>query len=409
MAKEYYSEYESTKEYCVPSDEFPKNPYIAEAEPIAASEHEYVPPKETEEAPRRKKRGNIFLQAAAAMIMVVAVLDAFGIDILHNNPLGDYIYKEIETVYPDAEEVLLYTDPEPEPPKRALDEADTAFPILSNLDPNGYVPGYGILDEEFVRLENADGSVDYLYCTDGVWNRGSWWIDEEGLHLTEDYATQDYYYDPNITDPSEIPEEYLSGAHWIIDENGFIWYRDPELVGGYEPLRKNLPIGPVEGAYYDEFTNTLTLSNFTGHFLNVNLMGNGFKIKLVGKNKLTGLVGWGFMYGGSITLTGDGSLDINNPSGFGILLQAEDSESCLMIDKNVSLHVQGSEGAILIKDSKLNKGIYYLNPLVMESKGDPEVFRSWTPIGSFKLENSYSISDPDGQLLKEVSFTAKED
>ena len=144
MAKEYYSEYESTKEYCVPSDEFPKNPYIAEAEPIAASEHEYVPPKETEEAPRRKKRGNIFLQAAAAMIMVVAVLDAFGIDILHNNPLGDYIYKEIETVYPDAEEVLLYTDPEPEPPKLALDEADAAFPALSNLEPNGYVPGYGI-------------------------------------------------------------------------------------------------------------------------------------------------------------------------------------------------------------------------------------------------------------------------
>ena len=57
------------------------------------------------------------------------------------------------------------------------------------------------------------------------------------------------------------------------------------------------------GIRYDSSTNTLTLHNFTGPLLDINLMGNGFTIKLEGENHLEMLRAWGFGYGGSVTFT----------------------------------------------------------------------------------------------------------
>ena len=102
---------------------------------------------------------------------------------------------------------------------------------------------------------------------------------------------------------------------------------------------------------------TITLHNFTGPLLDINLMGNGFTIKLEGENHLEMLRVWGYSYGGSVTLTGNGSLTINadrtNP--IGIELQAEISQSCLMIDKEVTLDVYGTEMAICVIDTTLEK------------------------------------------------------
>ncbi len=121
------------------------------------------------------------------------------------------------------------------------------------------------------------------------------------------------------------------------------------------------------GIRYDSSTNTLTLHNFTGPLLDINLMGNGFTIKLEGENHLEMLRVWGFGYGGSVTLTGNGSLTINadrtNP--IGIVLQAEISQSCLMIDKEVTLDVYGTEMAICVIDTTLEKAIYYKNELTL--------------------------------------------
>lgn len=64
-------------------------------------------------------------------------------------------------------------------------------------------------------------------------------------------------------------------------------------------------------AWYDISTNTLTLDNFTGEVLEVNLMGNGFTINLIGENHLDELIMWGAGYGGSVTFTGTGSLTLN--------------------------------------------------------------------------------------------------
>ena len=93
-------------------------------------------------------------------------------------------------------------------------------------------------------------------------------------------------------------------------------------------------------------------------------MGNGFKLKLVGDNELTGIVVWGFMYGGSLTITGDGKLTLNGSGGTpAIRLECENSPSCLMIDSNVTIEIKGGSGNVAVIDSTLDKGIYYLKPL----------------------------------------------
>jgi len=127
------------------------------------------------------------------------------------------------------------------------------------------------------------------------------------------------------------------------------------------------PIATVSGASYDKATNTLTLNNYKGTVINVNLMGNGFKINLIGENSVDYLVAWGAMYGGSVTFTGSGSIKINesqkNPNG--ILLQCEDSKSCIMIDREATVEVFGQSGAVIIHRTMLKNAIYTLKPIVM--------------------------------------------
>ena len=158
----------------------------------------------------------------------------------------------------------------------------------------------------------------------------------------------------------------------------------------------------IDGAVYDSLSNTLTLTDFTGGQLNVNLMGNGFKLRLVGENHLDSVVVWGAMYGGSLTITGDGSLTVAN----GLSLNAEDSESCLMIDKGVTLDISGSP-AIFIAASKAEKAIWYLDPQVMTGgvrgsgvlNADTSYFRSQ---GSTCQD--FFIADETGTPVEHVTF-----
>ena len=89
----------------------------------------------------------------------------------------------------------------------------------------------------------------------------------------------------------------------------------------------------VPGATYDKATNTLTLENFSAAVLDVNLMGNGFTIRLIGDNTLDQLTVWGAGYAGSVLLTGTGTLTVNQngaaPDGVGIRLNAEAATSPL--------------------------------------------------------------------------------
>ena len=230
------------------------------------------------------------------------------------------------------------------------EKADKAFPKLSNLDPDfdgEYAWGEpNGKSEEYVRFTTSHGSP-YSYLVMG-----------------------------------EAWEEY-----GYMDENG-------EFVAN--------ELVTVSGASYDSKTNTLTLRNFTASELDINLMGNGFKIKLVGDNYLDKLTVWGAYYGGSVTITGDGSLTINesgrSPDGVGLNIQGEWSQSCLMIDKKATLDVYG-DYAIVIGATTMKQAIYYLSPVVLTGGVRSN--------GQF-VEYSSNTYDSDGNYLGSVSTTLEE-
>ncbi len=132
-------------------------------------------------------------------------------------------------------------------------------------------------------------------------------------------------------------------------------------------------VGAIPGASYDKETNTLTLTDYHGSFIDANLMGNGFKIELVGDNSLDYVQAWGAMYGGSVTFTGEGSITLNEnkTAVSGINLNCEGSPSRLMIDRGVTLDVYGSP-ALSINDSTVDDTVVYLKPIVMSGDTNGE-------------------------------------
>ena len=113
----------------------------------------------------------------------------------------------------------------------------------------------------------------------------------------------------------------------------------------------------VKGASYDRNTNTLTLKNCTLDYLDVNLMGNGFTIKLEGENRIGGIKMWGAYYGGSLTLKGSGKLIVDGD----LLFDGEFSQTCLMVDAELEV-----KGRIMISSTAMKTAIYYKAPLKLE-------------------------------------------
>lgn len=105
----------------------------------------------------------------------------------------------------------------------------------------------------------------------------------------------------------------------------------------------------VDGASYDQASNTLTLTNYDHPdvALYTNMMGDDFKLNLVGSNKLQNLGIWHGGWGGSLTICGSGSLTVNenrkNPDG--IELFAEGGKSLLTVsgDSTVTVY-RGTDG-----------------------------------------------------------------
>ena len=171
-----------------------------------------------------------------------------------------------------------------------------------------------------------------------------------------------------------------------------------DAAGNYVP---NTLVTPANAAY-DPATNTLTLTNFSAHELDVNLMGNGFRIELVGSNVLDRLCVWGAYYGGSVTLTGSGTLTVNKSGnsgdGVGIRLQGEFSQSCLMIDRGATVDVYGSP-AILIGATSMEQSLYWLSPVIMTG-GEMKN-------GDF-VQYSAPIYDANGNYLGNETLTISE-
>ena len=202
---------------------------------------------------------------------------------------------------------------------------------------------------------------------------------------------------PNLWPDTPVPPYGSLGEYYVIFDNEY-W-----LVSGDAA---DWGTAAYPGASYDPATNTLTLTNCTADFLEVNWMGNGFTINLVGENHLGGLMVWGFYSGGSVTLTGTGSLTINEGGGraYGILMLAEESQTCLMVDRGVTLDVSGSDAAIIVEDTMLEKAIYYLTPL-RQTGGVRAVIRSVEEDGI--ALNDYSIVDENGEPAKHVHIAPR--
>ncbi|MBP5281724.1 MAG: hypothetical protein J6Z22_04410, partial [Lachnospiraceae bacterium] len=214
-------------------------------------------------------------------------------------------------------------------------EDGNGFPVLSNLDPDfaGNYSGDVYGPEYFIRIQETQNS-DFIYLKAGEAWRGTF---DDAVETT------------------------------------------------------------IDGAWYDEATNTLTLSNFEASMLDVNLMGNGFTIRLIGNNYIDFLQVWGFQYGGSLTLTGEGSLVVNDHyarSDGGLIMWAEGSETCLMIENGVTLECYGSTAFVIYQTTM--EDAFYLGSKE-ELSGGTEGYDGWTtePFG-YDVHN-YTILGGDGQ------------
>ena len=214
-------------------------------------------------------------------------------------------------------------------------EDGNGFPVLSNLDPDfaGNYSGDVYGPEYFIRIQETQNS-DFIYLKAGEAWRGTF---DDAVETT------------------------------------------------------------IDGAWYDEATNTLTLSNFEASMLDVNLMGNGFTIRLIGNNYIDFLQVWGFQYGGSLTLTGEGSLVVNDHyarSDGGLIMWAEGSETCLMIENGVTLECYGSTAFVIYQTTM--EDAFYLGAKE-ELSGGTEGYDGWTtePFG-YDVHN-YTILGGDGQ------------
>ena len=159
------------------------------------------------------------------------------------------------------------------------------------------------------------------------------------------------------------PEHY---EDWYYARLEFI-----ELDGSGEPVmvdmggwteQKTLPLyakGKAvaqTGAVYDPASNTLTLTdlNKSNYALRVNLMGDDFTLCVKGSCALAyiDVYGGGVMqpkWGGSLKITGDGALTVNEnkKSGYGIIFYAQEEDAVsFTVDQNVTLSVSGAETAV---------------------------------------------------------------
>lgn len=110
-------------------------------------------------------------------------------------------------------------------------------------------------------------------------------------------------------------------------------------------------ISTVEGISYDRASNTLTIENYnnTKNIIATNMMGDDFKINIKGENHIGELVSYGDGWGGSITLTGNGTLYINENKSYetAIYMNAENTKSVLTVGSECSVYVYSGLNALV--------------------------------------------------------------
>ncbi len=118
----------------------------------------------------------------------------------------------------------------------------------------------------------------------------------------------------------------------------------------------------IDGMSYDRQTNTLTLNNYKNKAAGIatNMMGDDFKINLIGDNEIGGIGSYGDAWGGSINICGNGSLVINadRAGDYGVAFFAEGTNSVLSVADtcNVTIY-SGSKAVVHTIDNLTDKPI----------------------------------------------------
>lgn len=168
-----------------------------------------------------------------------------------------------------------------------------------------------------------------------------------------------------------------------------------------------------KGVKYNKKTNTLTITKYSNKKASVeaNEMGDNFKVKVNGTCNIGQLSVWGYGYGGSLRLTGKGTLNINKNKLFeyAVFMNAEESASKLLIDKTVNLNAYSTKGGApavalyrttVSKNGIQIKGKVTVKNRIKKSSGNSTAYE-WVYV---YIENSpnavemFKLKDSDGKL-----------
>ena len=155
-----------------------------------------------------------------------------------------------------------------------------------------------------------------------------------------------------------LPISAVKAAKGPSDEYAFIYFENME---DWKEIFSEGEISNdvMEGVTYDKTTNTLTIDNVdTKLALSANKMGDDFKLKLVGENTLPMIMVYGDDYGGSLTIIGDGILNLDTTllgikSSEGeeinaISLYAENDNAILKIENTATVNIKAQSYVINI-------------------------------------------------------------
>ena len=167
-----------------------------------------------------------------------------------------------------------------------------------------------------------------------------------------------------------------------------------------------------KGIKYNKKTNTLTITKYSNKKASVeaNEMGDNFKVKVNGTCNIGQLSVLGYGYGGSLRITGKGTLNIhkNKLFEYAVFMNAEESASKLVIDKTVNLNAYSTKGGApavalyrttVSKNGIQIKGKVTVKNRIKKSSGNSTAYE-WVYV---YIENSpnavemFKLKDSDGK------------
>lgn len=151
----------------------------------------------------------------------------------------------------------------------------------------------------------------------------------------------------------------------------------------------------IDGVSYDKASNTLTLNQYKNadNYIATNMMGDDFKIRLIGENEISSIVAYGDAWGGSVTICGDGSLTVNpkKQEDYGVRLYAEGTASVLSVENtcNVTIYA-GQAGKVLYTTGNLTDKVIKDNGTLQET---PQ-YQISHPLDIARIYAKYYVYDP---------------